>query len=1129
MLRYFLIFAKMTIPVGFITRYAIPLVVATLFLGDVDIPQQINIFDKTQRLSDEVLSKAMGEGEGPPESFDYIIVGAGSAGAILANRLTASGENRVLLLEAGGSPNPIMDVPNAQRFFWNSEMNWNYTTVKQSRSCGATDGYCAWPRGKALGGSSSVNGLLYNRAKPKDYDLWANFTGDQSWSWANIKDTYNSIEDYHGYYEESAGANHGYGGEMYVGQLDYLPGVEVFEEALKEKGIPTGDLNGGEDFTYGFTKIDHNIKNGLRWGTYQAFLEPILNRTNLVIYRYAYAIRVETESLGNGTHRAVGVTYERHGAIRTVLAEKEVIISGGVVESPKLLMLSGIGPRERLEELNITRILDLPVGNYLQDHPGVDITGSSGGFRLNTTFGKDLNSYDTILQFIQNGTGPRNGFAYDGGYAPQIMRGYLSSSQNQDDEWPDVHIYIRERYRPSPDEQEEVYFAVDIIRPVSTGTIKLASKDPNDKPIIDPNFYSHQNDMEKVIDVIEIMMDVFMNSTTYQKYGIQQLDVYEPCRGEEFLSRNYWSCMIQERTTPYYHPTSTCRIGPDPSIAVLDSKLNKFFISAKMTIPVGFITRYAIPLVVATLFLGDVDIPEQINIFYKTQRLSDEVLSKARGEGEGPPESFDYIIVGGGSAGAILANRLTASGENRVLLLEAGGDPSPILDIPYAQRYFGNSEMNWGYTTVKQERACGATDGHCFWPRGKALGGSSSVNALVYNRCKPKDYDLWANFTGDQSWSWANIKDAYNRIEDYHGFYEESAGANHGYGGEMYVGQVDYLPGVEVFEEALKEKGIPTGDLNGGEDFTYGFTKLDYNIKNGLRWGTYQAFLEPILNRTNLVIYRYAYAIRVETESLGNGTYKAVGVTYERHGAIRTVLAEKEVIVSGGSIESPKLLMLSGIGPREHLEEMNITTILDLPVGKYLQDHPGVDVKGNNGGFRLNTTFGKDLNSYETILQYVQNGTGPRNGFAYDGGFAPMVMRGYLTSSQSEDKEWPDVHVYIRERYKPAPDEQEEVSFGVDIQRPNSSGTIKLASNDPKEKPIIDPNFYGDLNDMELVIDGIEIMMDVFMNSTTYQKYGIQQLDVLDACQGEEFLSRDYWRCMIREKSTTYFHPTSNR
>ncbi|ODM97709.1 Glucose dehydrogenase [FAD, quinone] [Orchesella cincta] len=547
----------MTIPVGFITRYAIPLVIATLFLGDVDIPQQFKIFDKTQRWR---------------VRWCYI-----------ANRLTASGENRVLLLEAGGDPNPILDVPFAQRYYWDSDMDWNYTTVKQSRACNLTGGSCIWPRGKALGGSSSVNGL--------DYDLWANFTGDQSWSWANVKDTFNSFEDYHGFYEETAGANHGYGGEMYVGKIDHLPGVEIFEEAVREKGIPIGDLNGGEEFTYGFSKIDYNIKNGMRCGTYQAFLEPILNRSNLVIYRYAYAIRIETISLGDLTYRAVGVTYERHGAIRTALAQKEVILSAGVVESPKLLLLSGIGPKEHLQELNITTLIDLPVGKYLQEHPGMDVVGNSGGFRFNTTFGKDYNTSEALMQFLQNGTGPMNGFAYETGYAPQLMGGYLSSPHNQDRSRPDVHVYIHEHYTPPPAEKEEMYFSVELAQPNSTGTIRLASSDPKDKPLIDPNFYEDLNEVEILADVIEILMDLFMNSTTFQKFGIQQMDVFEPCRAEEFLSRDYWRCLIQERTMPYFTPSplaawdQTALVFGISNLRVIDASVIPFVPSGNTNLP----------------------------------------------------------------------------------------------------------------------------------------------------------------------------------------------------------------------------------------------------------------------------------------------------------------------------------------------------------------------------------------------------------------------------------------------------------------------------------------------------------------------------------------------------------------
>lgn len=161
-----------------------------------------------------------------------------------------------------------------------------------------------------------------------------------------------------------------------------------------------------------------------------------------------------------------------------------------------------------------------------------------------------------------------------------------------------------------------------------------------------------------------------------------------------------------------------------------------------MTIPLGFLTRYAIPLIVASIYLGNesVNIPEQIKTFERTSLLADQVLSEAKGEGEGLNEEFDYIIVGGGTAGSILANRLSASGSERVLVLEAGGDPSPVFDIPSALGFFfqGPLESKWDYRTVRQERACRNQEGLCSFPRGRMLGGCSSINGMVYNRAKPK-------------------------------------------------------------------------------------------------------------------------------------------------------------------------------------------------------------------------------------------------------------------------------------------------------------------------------------------------------------------------------------------------------
>lgn len=149
--------------------------------------------------------------------------------------------------------------------------------------------------------------------------------------------------------------------------------------------------------------------------------------------------------------------------------------------------------------LQIPTLLDLPVGKYLQDHPGLDIVGSNGGFFLNTTFGKEHNTTESLLEFIENGTGPFNGFGYERGYSPQIMQGYLTSKQNEDKSWPEVHIYIHEQYFPNED-KEQFYFALELVRGKSAGSIKLASSNPQDKPLIDPNFFEDSTDVDTLID-----------------------------------------------------------------------------------------------------------------------------------------------------------------------------------------------------------------------------------------------------------------------------------------------------------------------------------------------------------------------------------------------------------------------------------------------------------------------------------------------------------------------------------------------------------------------------------------------------------------------------------------------------
>lgn len=271
------------------------------------------------------------------------------------------------------------------------------------------------------------------------------------------------------------------------------------------------------------------------------------------------------------------------------------------------------------------------------------------------------------------------------------------------------------------------------------------------------------------------------------------------------------------------------------------------------------------------------------------------------------------------------------------------------------------------------------------------------------------------------------------------------------------------MPGLDVLEEALLEKGYPFGDSNAGRGFSQGFSKFDFNRKEGIRMGTYQAFLEPVLNRTNLLVYRYALATKIEFEGA-----RAKGVTYTRHGKSFFAEAKKDVILSAGPLESPKLLMLSGVGPRNHLEELGIELKLELPVGLNVQEHTGVQ-PNRFQVFRVNTTFGQDPHTTEALLEYLEGGgKGPLE----DGnGYGTLLNFGYLNSAQNGDEEWPDLRVYFIQVYDPQ-EQKQEFGFGVEILRTNGTGSVKLAGKDPEEMPLYDPNLFEDEGDIERVIDG---------------------------------------------------------
>jgi choline dehydrogenase len=419
---------------------------------------------------------------------------------------------------------------------------------------------------------------------------------------------------------------------------------------------------------------------------------------------------------------------------------------------------------------------------------------------------------------------------------------------------------------------------------------------------------------------------------------------------------------------------------------------------------------------------------------------------------------YDYVIVGAGSAGCVLAARLTEDAAASVLLLEAGGeDDADEIRIPAAFSSLFKTRWDWNYTTVEQKHM---NDRAAYWPRMKALGGCSSMNAMLYVRGNRADYDTWRDEHGATGWGYDDVLPYFVRAEAN----SRLGGPFHGTDGPLHVEDRRYThPLSDEWVAAAFAAGIKaTDDFNGAEQ--EGAGRYQVTCRRGRRWSTADAYLRPAADRPNLTVHTHALTTRVLIEG-----GRAVGVEYLRGG--ETVRAHAgEVLLSGGAVNSPQLLMLSGIGPAEHLRDLGIDVVAGLPVGDNLHDHPASPVIWETTG----TTDLADLATPARLLLWQATGRGPMASTIGEAG-AFVRTRDGLTAPDMQFHVAPTLFYDNGQREPTVPG----FTSATTLVAPRSRGTLRLRSTDPRWRPAIDPAYYSDPTDLDATIAGARLLMEI--------------------------------------------------
>ncbi|HYF17671.1 MAG TPA: GMC family oxidoreductase N-terminal domain-containing protein [Ramlibacter sp.] len=486
--------------------------------------------------------------------YDYIVVGAGSAGCVVASRLSEDPDVSVLLVEAGPPADKfwVHTPAGMAKLFFHKQFNWNYYTEPIPTLANRR---MYWPRGRGLGGSSAINGMIFIRGHREDFDHWERL-GNPGWGFEAVLPYFRKME----HNQRGADRFRGQGGPLWVGHSDFMhPSNRDFVEAAVRAGVPrSDDLNG--ELHDGVGYMQHTIRGGKRQSAYVAYVEPVRHRPNLTVEAHCHVRRVVLE---NG--EAVGVEIEQHGQVRVVGAAREVVLSTGSLNSPQLLMLSGIGPGQHLREHGIDVLHELPgVGQNLQDH--FYIHGSYHA-RPDSSYNRDisgLRKYWQGMRYLLTGSGYLS-------LGSSQVGAFVKSGPEQ--EYADLQISFRPMTftyhadgRVVVDPKPAMGAGVYRVRPSATGTVTLGSKDPKAPPALTPNFLTHPEDVKAMLSGIRHIRRIMAQEPIASRTTGEKLP------GSHLQTDDQLLQYMEQHGNCAFHPAGTCKMGRDP-MAVVDERL----------------------------------------------------------------------------------------------------------------------------------------------------------------------------------------------------------------------------------------------------------------------------------------------------------------------------------------------------------------------------------------------------------------------------------------------------------------------------------------------------------------------------------------------------------------------------